>query len=352
MAEKNNGSGNGAAAEPEITPVGPGAEQEEEIHAESEEEQRTSGEDEGDDEDERVGRSEDDEESQDDPQSGRKTKRQKERKWRRERQKTERVELRFLRQRNEELERRQSAIDARLDQGEINQVDTRIGMLDEQIAEAERLHAEAINAKNGNAAMEALQIRDNLREQKSELSGFRNHKVGQARQRVQQGQNPAMDPRIKQQAESWVNENSDWFDPQLRDEDSRIARAIEDTMFHEGRFDARTPEYWKEYNRRLAKRGVGPFAEEGRGRQERDRDEDENEDEPEDRPQERRRPKGPRITTGGRERPLKKGEVYVSAERRAAMEEAGVWDKPDLRTKYLRQYARYDAEHKHDSRRR
>lgn len=354
MAVKENGSGE--KKEPEITPVGPGAEREdEELHAESEEEVRTSGDD-GDEEegDERVGREEEDGEGEGEPESPRKVKRRRERKWRREREKTDRVELRFLRQRNEELERRQSATDARFDQVDINQVDTRVGLLDDQIREAERIHGDAITKANGAAATEALQIRDQLRDERNQLVGFRNQRVNQSKQRQQQGNNPAVDPVIFQNAKNWVEDNSDWFDPQLQDEDSRIARAVEDNLFRERGSEARNPEYWEEYNRRLAKRGIGPYAAKsgnGKGRV-RERDDEEEDEEPEDRPQEKRKPKGPRITTGGRERPLKKGEVFVSAERRAAMEEAGVWDKPELRTRYLRQYATYDAEHRNDRNRR
>lgn len=350
MAEKANGNGKDKeAVEEEVVPVGPGAEGDEEIHAESEEEPRAAAkdddEDEGDEKDERVGRSEDEEDGEAD--SPVRQRRRRERKARRAREKDDRVELRFLRQRNEALERRQSAIDARLDQVDVGAVDTRIGLLDEQIAEAERLHAEAITKQRGNEATEALQIRDQLRDQKANLANLRNQKVGQARQRQQQGGRPPIDPDVVRMAERWVEKNSDWFDPAGRDEDSRIARTIEDGMYAEGRLDARTPEYWDEYNRRLAKRGIGPDASRGRDR---DRDDDADEEEAEDPTPEKRKPKGPRITTGGRERPLKKNEVYVSAERRAAMEEAGVWDKPDLRAKYLRRYAAYDAEHKNDRR--
>jgi len=48
----------------------------------------------------------------------------------------------------------------------------------------------------------------------------------------------------------------------------------------------------------------------------------------------------------GRERQLKKNEVYISPERKDAMVEAGVWDDPELRQRYLKQYATYDAEHR------
>jgi hypothetical protein len=36
--------------------------------------------------------------------------------------------------------------------------------------------------------------------------------------------------------------------------------------------------------------------------------------------------------------------VYISAERKEAMIEAGVWDDPVLRNKYLKSYSDYDKQ--------
>jgi hypothetical protein len=342
--------------EPEITPVGPGAD-EEEVHEESDEREvssKAAGEDDDDEDDERVGRSEDDDEDDEsgDRRGRLKSKRRHERKRRRERDKNNRVELNFLRNRNEQLERRFSEVDTRLEQNDIGHIDTRIGTLDQQIADAERVHAEAINQKNGAAATEALQIRDQLRDSKAQLTSQKSQRVQSSRQRQQQGQQPQIDPVVARNLEDWMSDN-DWFDRNLTDEDSRIARAIEDTLYAEGRLNARDPEYWEEFNRRLAKRGLGSKARRnGRGRDEEDdEDQDDDDEEAEERPVKKRQAKGPRITTGGRERPLRKNEVYISPERRKAMEDAGVWEKPELRNKYLRQYASYDKEHRGDRRR-
>jgi hypothetical protein len=38
--------------------------------------------------------------------------------------------------------------------------------------------------------------------------------------------------------------------------------------------------------------------------------------------------------------------VYISPERKDAMQEAGVWDDPVLRNKYLKAYSDYDREQK------
>ena len=48
------------------------------------------------------------------------------------------------------------------------------------------------------------------------------------------------------------------------------------------------------------------------------------------------------MANGGRERALKSGEMYVSAERKEALIQAGVWDDTKLRNKYLKRYADYD----------
>jgi hypothetical protein len=353
VAEKNNSAGNGKVEEVEIIPVGPGSEVEGEVvHAEEEEHKASAEGEDGDDEDERVGHAEDEE---DDDRTSIRARRKLEKLRRREREKNDRLELKFLRQRNEQLERRQSEQEARFDRVDVNQVDARIAALDEQIREAEALHGQAISAHKGSEATEALQLRDTFRDEKQNLLQTRNQVIQRAQQRQRQGQqNPGLDPVIVRNVENWMEDNNDWFDPSLRDEDSRIAKTIEDSLFAEGRLDARTPEYWEEYNRRLAKRGIGRAARsKGRGR-ERDRDEEDDQDddeEPERELPEKRRMRGPRITTGGRERKIGKNEVYVSAERRQAMVEAGVWDNPALRQKYLKRYADYDKEHRDDRRR-
>ena len=39
-------------------------------------------------------------------------------------------------------------------------------------------------------------------------------------------------------------------------------------------------------------------------------------------------------------------EVYISPERKQALIEAGVWDDPVLRQKYVKRYAEYDRQNK------
>lgn len=123
------------------------------------------------------------------------------------------------------------------------------------------------------------------------------------------------------------------MDPSKGDEDSLIVSAIDTALAREG-MDPETPEYWDELSKRVNARlphrsntGNGKDTTETAGRGG------------------KRQSRGPSFRTGGRERPLKANEVYISPARKEAMVEAGIWDDPEQRQRYLKQYASYDAEH-------
>jgi hypothetical protein len=122
-------------------------------------------------------------------------------------------------------------------------------------------------------------------------------------------------------------EDHSWWDPNGGDNDSRTVSRLDQAMVNEG-FDPTTPEYWDELSRRVEEALPKRYAQ-GNGKAE-----------------PKKKSTGPRFSTGGRERPLKKGEVYISADRKAAMVEAGVWDDPELRQKYLKSYSKYDSENR------
>lgn len=325
-----------------VIPVGPGAD--EDIREESDERTEERGQ-EATDEGGEEARSEDDErtghsdESEDDREAIR-SRRRAEKHRKKENRQRERLELGFLRQRNEQLERRQSEMDARISQGELVSIDSKISELDGQIREAERIHSIAVKNNDGDNATEALRIAAELRAGRQQLVAVKSQRINAMRQPTR----PTIDPAIAAEAERWASSH-DWYDTNLRNEESRIAYAIENQVASEGRLDPRTRAYWEEVDRRARKYLPDLYGESrGRGR-DRDDENDEEDEEQED-PPARRKPKGPRITTGGRERPLRKNEVYISAERKEAMIEAGVWNDPVLREKYLKQYQAYDREHR------
>lgn len=288
-----------------------------------------------DEDDDRVGHGEDDEE---DGEGGKSKKREREsRKDRRERQKKARlrneIELNFLRQQNEQLERQVREINQRLVRTETGTIDTRIQQIQAQLKVADQVLAKAHESGSGEDVVEATNIRDKLREGLSRLS-----EVKQVMARRQQDE-PQIDSRLVRHAQTWMSENR-WYNPQGSDKDSQAVAAIDDRLVQEG-FDPSSPDYWEELTRRVRRRLPHRF----RGS---DADDDDDFDDDEDsRPRRKgKRGNGPRFSTGGRERPLRRNEVYISPERKQAMIDAGVWDDPVLRQRYLKTYAKYDRENR------
>lgn len=288
-------------------------------------------------EDERVAHSEDDDDVDD-----KRSRRRQENKSRRQRQKearerTER-ELNFLRSRNEELEQRFSRFeqetDARIAGSEIHSIDQGINKAKSDLALANQVIQQAVEQKDGANLAEALDHRDAIRDNLRELEQARDYlATPMSRQPVTQPRE--LDPRHVAHAQQFMIDN-DWWDPAGRDQDSMTVLQIDRSLVQEG-FDPTSKDYWDElrartedalpnrYDSRAGNRG-GDEDETGAGNGQR-----------------RPRNRGPQFRTGGRERPLKKNEVYISPERKEAMIEAGVWDDPVLRNKYLKSYADYDA---------
>lgn len=291
-----------------------------------------------DEDDERVGHGEDDEEDED----GKPKKHDREsRKARRERQRRARhrneVELNFLRTQNEQLEKRVRDIDSRVERSEVGAIDQRINSIQSQLKVADQVLAKAHETGSGEDVVEATNIRDRLKDSLGRLSSAKT----EFSRRAQETENePEVDSRLVFHASTWMKSHS-WYDPKGTDKDSRAVAAIDNRLVQEG-FDPRSPEYWDELSDRVAARLPHKFKDKRNGRTDDDDPDDESED-TRDR-QADRRGKGPRFSTGGRERPLRKNEVYVDPGRKQALIEAGVWDDKVLRNKYLKKYAEWDRE--------
>ncbi|WP_455363588.1 hypothetical protein [[Eubacterium] cellulosolvens] len=317
----------------EMTPVGEGAQDEYEKPEDEDETGRKPEDDDDGDEDEDDDDEEEDEQladDDDDDDEEKKERRRVERKTRRQRQKEARnrdkKELDFLRRRNEDLERRFSSeiadLDARIGQSESQQIDQLIAKKKADIKLADQVISKAISSQDGDAYSEAQNIRDGLRDELTRLS--------YAKQTIaSRSERKAPDPALVNHAQNWMRDHS-WWDPNGGDEDSRTVSRIDAQLVQEG-LDPTTSEYWDELSNRVEEAMPHRYKSSNGDASKKKKKSQAN--------------KGPTFSTGGRERPLRKGEVYISPERRQAMEEAGVWDDPDLRQKYLRQYAKYDREH-------
>jgi hypothetical protein len=327
--------------EEEIVPVGPGAEglpETKRVRDEDEEEDR----DEGDEGDTRIGQSDEDE-----PQERRKESA----KERRDRQKKararDRVERDFLVKRNEELEKWKSVqeqrlahVETRTARSEISDVDQRIRTLEAQITSASAIEFETARQENRADYIEARRISDSLRRDLADLQSHRGEIARRERTRAERtveipAQQAQPDPVLVSQAQRWARDHT-WFDVHGSDEDSVIVRALDEALLSEGA-DPRSTDYWDELTRRVKRRLPERFKGKRRAAEDEDVDDDDSEDTP-------RKSSGPKFSSGGRERPLRKGEVYVSADRKKAMQEAGVWDDPVLRQRMLKRYSEWDVD--------
>ena len=277
----------------------------------------------------------DDEEDVDDKRARRRSENKSRRQRQREaRDRTER-ELNFLRSRNADLEQRFSRFeqetDARIAGSEIGNLDQGISKAKADLALANQVITQAVEQNNGANLAEALDHRDAIRDNLREMEQARDY-LATPMSRQPPPQARELDPRHVAHAQQFMIDN-DWWDPQGRDQDSATVLQIDRSLVQEG-FDPTSKDYWDELrvrteealpNRFDSRAGNRGGDGEGNGQ----------------RPP---RNRGPQFRTGGRERPLKKNEVYISPERKEAMIEAGVWDDPVLRNKYLKSYADYDAQ--------
>lgn len=247
-----------------------------------------------------------------------------ERKQRREEAiKRDKLELDFLRKRNDDLERRISGVELRTHHADLSQFDAAIAQAANEIDMADKVIAKAVANGNGEDVAKALRYRDEAAARVQQLQ-YQKHRVAQNRPAQ-----PGLDDRVMYHAQEFMRENP-WYDDQGRDEDSAIVLAIDQSLAKDG-YDPTTEDYWDELRARASRRLPERFGESKVA--------------PKSRTQrEERTPRGGPAVGSGREHApasTRKG-VYVSPERKAALIEAGVWDDPVLRAKYVKRYAEYD----------
>ena len=249
--------------------------------------------------------------------------RRKEKQDRKERRETaikrDKTELDFLRSRNDDLERRISVQEKRSQQVELSSIDQQIAAAHKEAQMADRVIAKAVENNNGDDVTKAMKYRDQAIAKAQQLNAHKH-------QAAQSAPPPQVDERTLHYARQFMDDNP-WYDSQGRDEDSAIVMAIDQALAKDG-YNPQTEEYWNELRHRAARRIPERF------------DDDEAPAKPA-----RKARGGPAVGSGREHAPSStRKEVYISPERKAALVEAGVWDDPVLRMKYVKRYAAYDKE--------
>ena len=224
-------------------------------------------------------------------------------------------ELEFLRQQNAELMQRMSAIEGNTLSQQAQTIAQQYQQALYEKQQAEMIIAKAVEAGNGDDVTQAMRIRDE--------ANYRAAQLAQAQQQAEtyamQAVAPRPDPRVVDYGKQWMDANP-WYDPSGRDEDSAITKAIDNSLAAEG-WNPSSEEYWHELTRRVAAR-IG-----------------------DDTPASSPRRKAPPTGNTREHAPVStRKEVYVTPERKQAMIEAGVWNDPVARKRYLKAYQAYDRD--------
>lgn len=229
----------------------------------------------------------------------------------------DKLELDFLRNRNDDLERRISSQEQRAHQGDLNNLDQEIAKTSQEADMAERVIAKAIESGNGEDVTKAMRFRDQAIAKFNHLSQVKQ----QAQAPVQQQRN-TVDDATMAHAREFLEDNS-WYDPKGNDEDSAIVLAIDQALSKDG-FDPKTEDYWDELRDRVARRLPEHFEKKGRVAR-----------------------GGPTVGSSREHVPSStRKEIYINPERKQALIDAGVWEDSVLRMKYVKRYAEYDRLHK------
>jgi hypothetical protein len=234
----------------------------------------------------------------------------------------DKLELDFLRKRNDDLERRVSAQEQRTHSLDLSAFDGAIAKATQEAEMADRVIAKAVAAGNGEDVTQAMRYRDQALAKIQQLN-YQKMQFGNQKPQPQQ-----INEMTMHYAQEFIKENP-WYDAQGRDEDSAIVIAIDQSLAKEG-FNPQTEEYWEELRRRASKRLPERFEGEAPRRDP------------------KREPRGGPAVGSGREHApaTTRREIYISPERKQALIEAGVWDDPVLRNKYVQRYAEYDRQNR------
>ena len=220
-------------------------------------------------------------------------------------------ELRAAQERIAALENRNLQVDSRT-------AETSYATALAEIQRAEAQLKEAFETGDGDKAINAQRLR--------EQSLARAREAEELKRRISnpQPQQNLLDPLTDQYAKRWMRDNP-WFDPAGQDEDSAIARAIDEAWSREAAQKGITPQserYWEELDERV-KRRLG-------------------QDEVERKP----RKSAPPVTGRGEysPRPTTKDNDTLTQERIQALKALNVWDNPEQRKKYIAAYKQYDRQ--------
>lgn len=222
--------------------------------------------------------------------------------------------LELLQRQNQELMERLSVVERKTHSSDLARLDKAIEDEELRLQYALAKMREAGDHSNGTELAKAQEL---WYETRGRVEVLKRAKEEAAKAQTQE--NGAVNPQLVRHAQRWMNSNP-WYDPAGSDEDSEIAKMVDQRLHKEG-WDPGTEEYWDELDNRLQKRLPHRYTQ----------TQDESN---------RRRPRS-FVTGSGRESsPSRGGNTFVlEPEQVRAMKDAGFWDDPVKRAKMIKRYA-------------
>lgn len=226
------------------------------------------------------------------------------------------IKLHLLERQNRELLERLSVVERKTHSADLARIDKAIEDQELRLQYAKMKISEAATNADGKAMTDAQEMMYETRRQIEALSGLKKSAT------QPQQQSAAMpDPRLQRFAAAWM-EKQDWYDPNLRDMDSRVAKQVDESLVAEG-WNPNERDYWEEFDNRLqkylphrynARTDVSPSS---------------------------KRPRSV-VTGSGREgvnSSSGRNTFTLQPEQVRAMKDAGFWDDTQKRAKMIKRYA-------------
>jgi hypothetical protein len=136
----------------------------------------------------------------------------------------DKIELDFLAKRNDELERRLAAQEARAQQQDLSQVDAALREAVKEAQMADQVISKAVSAGNGDDVSTAMRYREEALNRARQLEALKNQRTAQI-QAPRQPAQTGVDPDVLEHAKDFMEDNP-WYDPQGRDEKSAVVLAV------------------------------------------------------------------------------------------------------------------------------
>lgn len=231
-----------------------------------------------------------------------------------------------LRKQNSELAGRVAALETKTTGAELARIDKAIDDAGTRVEYAKMKMQEAVNSRQGDELTKAQQLWYDNQRQLESLQALKAN-ANKVMSQPKQNNIKVPDPSVQANASEWMKRNN-WYDPHLKDADSKVAQSIDQVLTEEG-YDPTSSDYWEELDDRLQKylphRYKAGYSTDTRNSR-------------------------PRSVVGssGRESVStpRQGEFRLTPDRVNAIKEAGMWDDVKLRNKMAQRFAEYDKQQK------